>query len=78
MKIECVCVGKHVPLPVSYCVIIVEGKEVKLCPTTYDNVLHLLTQCKNGLMPPGDIRKHYSQYVRNLVIRILSIEGRYK
>lgn len=72
---ECKCCGKHVPLPVSYCVIRAAGKEVTLCPTTYDNVLHLLSQCVDGKMPAGDIRKHYSRYVRDLVIRILNSQS---
>lgn len=69
---ECECVGKHVPLPVSYYIIRLADGELTLCPTTYDNVLQLLVLCKDGKMPPGDVRKHYSRYVRNLVIKLLN------
>lgn len=69
---DCNCCGKHVPLPVVYYKMVVDGKEVKLCPTTYDNVVHLLAQCAEGKMPPGEVRKHYSRYVRDLVVRLLN------
>jgi len=69
---NCECVGKHVPLPVIYYKMEVDGKMITLCPTTYDNIVHLLAQCVEGKMPSGDIRKHYSRYVRNLVIKILN------
>ncbi len=68
----CNCCSKHVPLPIIYYKIMIKDKEVTLCPTTYDNVIYLLAQCVEGKMPSGEIRKHYSRYVRDLVMQILS------
>lgn len=69
--IECLCVQRHVPLPVSYKHVKVGGEVVHLCPTTYANVMELLTEFKvRGTLPPGSVTKHYSKYVRELCLKL--------
>jgi hypothetical protein len=60
----CACVGKHVPLPVT-----LENYEGNhLCPTTYNNVLEYKKIWEVlGNEPPGSIRKHFSEFVQDLV-----------
>lgn len=69
--IGCVCVEKHVPLPVTLKSLRVGNEVVDVCPTTCYNVMELLTSFKlyNG-PPPGRITKHYSKYVREICLRI--------
>jgi hypothetical protein len=65
--IECQCVQKHVPLPANYKQLKVKGEVVSLCPTTYENVMDLLTAFKvHATIPPGHVTKHYSKYVREI------------
>lgn len=60
----CKCVGKHVPLP--HLLHEMSNGEY-VCPTTYCNVLSLLSEYKReGGRPPGSVRKHYSDYVQRL------------
>jgi len=69
--IECQCVERHVPLPLSYRQVEVQGEVVQLCPTTYSNVRNLLTEfIKRDSIPPGRITKHYSKYVRELCLNM--------
>jgi hypothetical protein len=61
---ECKCCGKHVPLPT----ILKEYNGIKLCPTTFANVIEYKRLWSNiGSRPPGNIRKHFSEYVQNIV-----------
>lgn len=69
--IDCVCVEKHVPLPLSTHALKVAGSIVALCPTTYENVMELLTAYrKYGTVPPGRVTKHYSRYVREICLSL--------
>lgn len=61
---KCLCVGKHVPLP-HLLHQLDDGEYV--CPTTYCNVLSLLSEYRlHGGRPPGSVRKHYSDFVQRL------------
>jgi hypothetical protein len=64
MAKQCKCCGKHVPLPT----ILKDYKEIKLCPTTYENVLEYKRIWNSiGSRPTGAIRKHFSEYVQQIV-----------
>jgi len=61
---ECKCCGKHVPLPVR----LKEYNGVKVCPTTFDNMIEYKRIWNElGKRPPGSIRKHFSDYVQLIV-----------
>lgn len=64
VKIECKCVGKHVPLPTK----LVEFEGIMVCPTTHENILEYKKMWEVlGCEPPGNIRKHFSEYVQEIV-----------
>lgn len=60
---RCNCCSKHVPLP--HLLHEVNGEYV--CPTSYTNMLSLLSEYRrhNG-RPPGTVRKFYSEFVQRL------------
>jgi len=61
---ECKCCGKHVPLPT----VLKEYQGITLCPTTFSNVMEykrIWALC--GSRPGGSIRKHFSDYVQQIV-----------
>ena len=61
---ECKCCGKHVPLPT----VLKEYNGISVCPTTFANIneyKRLWTSI--GSRPPGNIRKHFSEYVQQIV-----------
>ena len=61
---ECKCCGKHVPLPT----VLREYEGITLCPTTFANVLEykrIWDSAKSR--PSGSIRKHFSDYVQQIV-----------
>jgi hypothetical protein len=61
---ECKCCGKHVPLPVR----LKEYDGIKVCPTTFDNIIEYKRVWNEiGKRPPGNIRKHFSDYVQQIV-----------
>lgn len=61
---ECKCCGKHVPLPVR----LKEYDGIKVCPTTFDNILEYKRIYNEfGKRPPGSVRKHFSDYVQQIV-----------
>lgn len=61
---ECKCCGKHVPLPVR----LKEYNGVKVCPTTFDNIIEYKRIWNElGKRPPGSVRKHFSDYVQLIV-----------
>ena len=61
---ECKCCGKHVPLPVR----LKEYNGIKVCPTTFDNIMeYKKIWNESGKRPPGSIRKHFSDYVQQIV-----------
>lgn len=61
---ECRCCGKHVPLPT----VLKEYNGVMVCPTTFANIVEYTRIWNNlGKRPPGNIRKHFSEYVQGIV-----------
>ncbi|MFZ9740631.1 MAG: hypothetical protein ACO3DP_01425 [Candidatus Nanopelagicaceae bacterium] len=61
---ECKCCGKHVPLPTT----LKEYEGIVLCPTTFSNVLEYKRIWKAaGKRPAGSVRKHFSDYVQQIV-----------
>lgn len=61
---ECKCCGKHVPLPT----VLKEYNGVTLCPTTFSNVIEYKRIWTSfGKRPSGNIRKHFSEYVQQIV-----------
>jgi hypothetical protein len=68
---ECKCCTKHVPLPTTmktYAGIIV-------CPTTLQNIIEYKRLWESfGSRPMGSIRKHFSEYVQQIVEKEISGE----
>ncbi|MEY3878987.1 MAG: hypothetical protein EB150_06230 [Nitrososphaeria archaeon] len=61
---ECKCCGKHVPLPVR----LKEYNGIMVCSTTFDNIIEYKRIWNDlGKRPPGNIRKHFSDYVQGIV-----------
>ncbi len=61
---ECKCCGKHVPLPTTF----KEYNGVTVCPTTFSNILEYKRIWNElGSRPPGNVRKHFSEYVQLMV-----------
>jgi hypothetical protein len=61
---ECKCCNKHVPLPT----VMREFSGVTVCPTTFVNINEYTRLWKMiGSRPPGNIRKHFSEFVQQLV-----------
>ncbi len=68
---ECKCCGKHVPLPVK----LKEFNGIVVCPTTFENILEYKNICEQiNSRPPGNIRKHFSEYVQGIVENYLRRE----
>lgn len=68
----CNCVSKHVPLPRIYKTIVTNSGVEYVCPTTFDNIQHLIEQYRKYQgQPPGKVRKHYSDFVQRLVIELI-------
>ena len=60
----CKCCTKHVPLPTS----LIEYEGLLLCPTTHSNIIEYKRIWKlSGHRPMGNIRKHFSEYVQQIV-----------
>jgi hypothetical protein len=66
---ECKCCGKHVPLPT----VLKEYNGIMVCPTTFSNITEY-TRIWNSLghRPAGNIRKHFSEYVQQIVERSMT------
>jgi hypothetical protein len=65
MAKECKCCTKHVPLPIG----LEDFNGIKLCPTTYYNVIEYSNAWDTyGGRPPGSVRKHFSEYVQDIVL----------
>jgi hypothetical protein len=65
---ECKCCGKHVPLPT----VLREYEGFTLCPTTFANVLEYKRIWESfGSRPSGSIRKHFSEYVQQIVEKLI-------
>lgn len=61
---ECKCCGKHVPLPT----VLKEYNGMMVCPTTFSNITEYTRIWNNlGHRPAGSIRKHFSEYVQQIV-----------
>ena len=61
---ECKCCGKHVPLPT----VMKDFNGIVLCPTTFSNVMEYQRIWNlSGSRPSGSIRKHFSEYVQQIV-----------
>jgi len=61
---DCKCCSKHVPLPT----VLREYNGIVVCPTTFANVLEYKRIWDSyGSRPMGSIRKHFSEYVQQLV-----------
>lgn len=61
---ECKCCNKHVPLPT----VMRDFNGAIVCPTTFANLMEY-TRLWNviGHRPPGNIRKHFSDFVQQIV-----------
>lgn len=69
---ECKCCGKHVPLPTT----LKEYNGVMVCPTTFSNIVEYTRLWNiNNSRPPGSIRKHFSDYVQQIVEASMSGEN---
>jgi hypothetical protein len=61
---ECKCCGKHVPLPT----VLKEYHDIVVCPTTFANIVeYKRIWLAYGARPSGNIRKHFSEYVQQIV-----------
>ena len=61
---DCKCCSKHVPLPT----VLKEYNGTLLCPTTFANVVeYKRIWTAAGNRPTGNIRKHFSEYVQQIV-----------
>ena len=61
---ECKCCSKHVPLPT----VMREYNNTVVCPTTFANILEYKRIWDSyGSRPMGSIRKHFSDYVQQIV-----------
>lgn len=61
---ECKCCGKHVPLPT----VLKSFNGITVCPTTFENIVEYKKIWDSmGSRPPGSIRKHFSEYVQQIV-----------
>jgi hypothetical protein len=61
---ECKCCSKHVPLPI----VMKEYDGIIVCPTTFCNIVEYKRIWDSyGSRPMGSIRKHFSEYVQQIV-----------
>jgi hypothetical protein len=66
---QCKCCGKHVPLPT----VLKEFEGITLCPTTFSNVIEYKRMWLSlGARPSGNVRKHFSEYVQEIVEKSFS------
>lgn len=67
---ECKCCGKHVPLPTT----LKEYNGIIVCPTTFSNIFEYQRIWNAiGSRPPGNIRKHFSEYVQQIVEKNINV-----
>jgi hypothetical protein len=63
----CSCTNKHIPKPIIYIVVEVNGEKINLCPTAAFNLHSLLGEWHNYAgEPPGSVTKHYGHFIRGL------------
>ena len=61
---ECKCCSKHVPLPI----VMKSYNGIVVCPTTLQNIIEYKRLLEAfGSRPMGAIRKHFSEYVQQIV-----------
>lgn len=61
---ECKCCGKHVPLPT----VLKEYEGTIVCPTTFANIIEYKRLWSiNNSRPSGSVRKHFSDFVQQIV-----------
>jgi hypothetical protein len=61
---DCKCCSKHVPLPI----VLKEYSGKTVCPTTFSNIVEYQRIWNSiGKRPQGNIRKHFSEYVQQIV-----------
>lgn len=67
---QCKCCTKHVPLPTS----LKDYNGNIVCPTTFSNIIEYKRLWVSfGARPMGSIRKHFSEYVQQIVEKDMSI-----
>ena len=67
---ECKCCGKHVPLPT----VLKEYNGIVVCPTTFSNIVEYQRILNAiGSRPPGNIRKHFSEYVQQIIEKSINV-----
>jgi hypothetical protein len=63
----CECVSKHIPKPMKLYRIDYSTGFIFVCPTAYYNLVSLEEEyAKHGGLPPGFVRKHYSEFTHDL------------
>ncbi|QNN99192.1 hypothetical protein SEA_FAUST_89 [Streptomyces phage Faust] len=63
----CECVGKHIPKPNKLYRVDYADGYIFMCPTAYANFVALEEEyVRYDGLPPGSVRKHYSQYTLDL------------
>jgi hypothetical protein len=68
---ECKCCGKHVPLPT----VLKEYDGTTVCPATFANIIeYKRIWLSIGSRPSGSIRKHFSEYVQQIVEKTIGKE----
>jgi hypothetical protein len=61
---QCKCCSKHVPLPT----VMKSYNGIVVCPTTLQNIIEYKRLWESfGSRPMGAIRKHFSEYVQEIV-----------
>ena len=66
---QCKCCTKHVPLPT----VIKTYNGLLVCPTTLQNIIEYKRLWDSfGARPMGSIRKHFSEYVQQIVEQSIS------
>jgi hypothetical protein len=61
---QCKCCSKHVPLPTT----LKSYNGIVVCPTTLQNIIEYKKLWESfGSRPMGSIRKHFSDYVQQIV-----------
>ena len=71
---QCKCCSKHVPLPI----VMKSYNGIVVCPTTLQNIIEYKRIWESyGSRPMGSIRKHFSDYVQQIVEKenLLKNEG---
>lgn len=64
MAKQCKCCSKHVPLPTT----MKSYNGIVVCPTTLQNIIEYKRIWESfGSRPMGAIRKHFSEYVQQIV-----------